>query len=415
MHGNDVGRLRGLAWTSRLSPATHMVAIGALLALAWGVVYATGGTHTAWPHLFYFPIVLAALALGLRSAVVAGVLATIASGPLMPLNTAGAGVDQSLENWLTRGAFFVAIGIFTGATIDSLRAGIQRSITEHIDRELESVIDPVPAVSAQMAARIREAITHRRFHPVYQPIYALDDGRLLAVEALTRFDGPPDQPPDVWFDQATRTGMEVELDLATAQAALDGADEHLPAGVALHVNVTPATLRDTRLLALLGAYPHHQLVIEITEHAVIDDYPRLAAACQRLRDNDIQIAVDDTGAGISSLRHVIKLAPEIIKLDISLTRNVRDDPIQHALAHAITRFTSEIDALLVVEGIEEQPDLTAWSKLGAHAAQGYYLARPGPLPASDHCPLIPGPRALDRRAGTDRRHPLNVTPQDAGA
>lgn len=413
MHGNDLGRLYGLVWTSRLSPATHMVVIGVLLALAWVVVYATGGTHTAWPHLFYFPIVLAALALGLRSAVVVGALATIASGPLMPLDTAGAGIDQSLENWLARGAFFLAIGAFTGATIDSLRARMQRSITEHIGRELESAIDPAPVVNSRMATRISETVADRGFRPVYQPIYALDDGRLLAVEALTRFDSPPDQPPNVWFDQATHAGMEVELDLATAQAALDGAAEQLPAEVALHVNVTPATLRDTRLLDLLAAYRHRQLVIEITEHAVIDDYPRMATACQRLRDNGIKIAVDDTGAGISSLRHVIKLAPEIIKLDISLTRNVRDDPIQHALAQAITRFTSEIDALLLVEGIEEQHDLTAWTKLGAHAAQGYYLARPGPLPASDHCRRIVGSRTHTGRTGNGSRSHRNTSPSRA--
>ena len=380
-----------------------MVAVGLLLGLAWTVVYVTGGTHTAWPHLFYFPIVLAGVSLGLRSAGVVGVLATIASGPLMPLDTAGTGIDQDLGNWLIRGAFFIAVGVFTGATIDSLRTSVHRSITDHINRELESAIDPVPAVDSQMAARISETISARAFHPVYQPIYALDDGRLLAVEALTRFDGPPDQPPDVWFDQATRAGMEVELDLAAARAALDGADERLPIEVALHINVVPATLRDLRLPALLAGYPDRRVVIEITEHAVVDDYPRLAAACQRLRDNGIQIAVDDTGAGISSLRHVIKLAPEVIKLDISLTRNVHNDPIQHALAGAITRFALEIDALLVVEGIEEQSDLNAWTKLGAHAAQGYLLTRPGPLPAPDRCPLIPGSRTHAGHTGTRSR------------
>jgi EAL domain-containing protein (putative c-di-GMP-specific phosphodiesterase class I) len=388
MYGNDLQQPRGLSWTTRMSPAGHIVAIGALLVLAWLVVYTTGGTRTAWPHLFYFPIVLAAVSLGPRSGATTGVLATIACGPLMPLD-AGAQISQSPANWVTRGAFFVGIAIFAGVAIDSLRGSLQRSVDDHFQHEFELATAPVPVASSDVAKRLRLAISERSFHPVYQPIYSLEDGRLLAVEALTRFDGPPDQPPDVWFDQAARAGMETELDLVTTQAALDGADAQLPAELALHLNVTPATLRDTRLLALLTSYvPHRQIVVEITEHAVIDDYQRLEMPCQRLRHHGIKIAVDDAGAGISSLRHVIKLAPEVIKLDISLTRDVRKSPIQHALARALATFASEIDALLVVEGIEEQSDLTAWTKLGAHAAQGYYLARPGPLPAPSRCPSI---------------------------
>ena len=356
MYGHDIQQPRRLNWTTRLSPVGHIVAVVVFLVLAWLVVYATGGVGTVWPHVFYLPVVLAAVWLGRRRAVV------------------------------------------TGVAVDSTRASLQRSMDDHVQHELELATVPVPVASSDMAARVRLAITERRFHPVYQPIYSLEDGRLLAVEALTRFDGPPDQPPDLWFDQATRAGMETELDLVTVQAALDGADaQQLPAEVALHLNVTPATLRDTRLLALLSSYvPQRQIVVEITEHAVVGDYQRLELPCRRLRHAGIRIAVDDTGAGISSLRHVVKLAPEVIKLDMSLSRNVQDDPIQRALANALVRFSSEIGAQLVVEGIEEQDDLTAWTMIGAHAAQGYYLARPGPLPAPDRCPDI-----SDSEASTD--------------
>ncbi len=289
MRSDELNRLRGLDWTAHLSPATHLAIVALLLGAAWAGVYASGGSRTAWPHLFYFPIVLAAVALGLRSAVVVGVVATVVCGPLMPLDT-DIGLAQSLDNWLARGGFFVAVGVFSGATIDSLRTSMRRSVDAHLRREFEAATAPTATPSPDDAARIRRTITDRRFHPVYQPIYALDDGRLLAVEALTRFDGPPQQTPDVWFDQATQLGLETELDLATARAALDGAEQQLPVEVALHLNITPATLRDTRLLELLTAYPYRRIVIEITEHAVIHDYVRLESACRRLRDHGIKIA-----------------------------------------------------------------------------------------------------------------------------
>jgi EAL domain-containing protein (putative c-di-GMP-specific phosphodiesterase class I) len=232
-------------------------------------------------------------------------------------------------------------------------------------------------------------LDERAFHTVFQPIYSLTDGRLVAVEALTRFDAEPYRPPDVWFNEAAHVGMSLALDLAVIEMAL-GAAEHLPEEVALHLNVEPPTLADHRLLELLAtAGTHRRVVIEVTEHAVIEDYRRLELARDQLRERGIQFAVDDTGAGFSSLRHIVRLSPDMIKIDRSLVHNLRQSPLQEAMASALVQFALDTGTVLVAEGIEDHTDLAAWQKLGAHTAQGYHLARPGPLPAAPTCKAIP--------------------------
>jgi EAL domain-containing protein (putative c-di-GMP-specific phosphodiesterase class I) len=365
-------------WVARLPVSANVAAAAVLLAVAWLVVHTAGGSRTAWPHVFYFAIVFAALAFGPFGGLVAGVVASILCGPLMPLDTA-TGTAQALENWLARAGFFVGIGWVAGAAIDSVRHSLDRDLAEHVKQELDLAVVSVPAADGVTASRVREVLTDRCFRPVFQPIYALDSGRLVAVEALTRFDTEPVRPPNAWFDEAERAGMAVALDLAVIEVALDAARE-LPRDVALHVNVTPPTLRDPRLPELLAAHRGRQFVVEITEHAVIEDYHRSKAARESLRAQGIQLAVDDAGAGFASLRHIVWLAPEIIKLDMSLTQHVRDDRVRHALAEALVGFATQTGSRLIAEGIEDHADLLAWRRLGAHAVQGHLLARPGPLP-----------------------------------
>lgn len=90
--------------------------------------------------------------------------------------------------------------------------------------------------------------------------------------------------------------------------------------------------------------------------------------------------MDDAGAGFASLRHIVRLAPEIIKLDPSLTQDIRFDPVRQAPANSLLTFARQTRSEVIVEGIEQSSDLFAWRNLGADGAQGYLLVRPGPLP-----------------------------------
>lgn len=360
-----------------------------LLALAWGASYLAGGSHTAFPHLFYVPILLAAITMGRRGGALAGLVAALLSGPLLPFDVAEA-VMQAPLNWIGRGVFFVLIGTATGAGVQAIRDRYE----DAIERTLYAELGVSATGYGQMrtsaraerpgsltAGEVRRMLDARAFHPVFQPIHRLDDGRIVGVEALTRFHGEPYRPPDVWFTRAAALGIGVELELAAADAALTAADQALREGLALSINVSPETLVDPRLVELIASHERRDLVLEVTERAVVDDYHDIDVAMARLRELGARLAVDDAGAGFSSLRHIVRLSPEIIKLDLSLTQGLGADPVRTALADCLVDFAQRTATVLVAEGIEHETDLRVWKELGAHAAQGYLLGRPGPLGA----------------------------------
>ncbi len=258
---------------------------------------------------------------------------------------------------------------------------------------------------------IREILDDRRFHVVFQPIHSLDDGRTYALEALTRFDDRPHRPPHVWFQQAAAVGLGADLELAAIRMALEDAAS-VPDDIAISVNVAPATINDERLQDVLDRYPHKTVILEVTEHAIVEDYESIMVSLQRLRSPRVRLAVDDTGAGVSSLRHIIELTPDVIKLDRSLTQDVLADPVRQALASSLVHFAHRIDAQLIAEKVETSSDLAGWQDLGAHAAQGNLLSPPSSLPAPTTCEkVIPRPRAFGATPTHDE--PRHVEPRRA--
>lgn len=385
--GKLLRRVRGMPrWVS-------VVGIVLLLAACWSIVHAAGGTRTAWPHVFYVPIVLASLPFGVAGGIAAAVAATLLCGPLMPLDV-DAGQSQDLVNWLTRGGFFVAIGSISGTSMWSLRRGYRTMVTEHILEDIERAEDDRPAQQAPSGDwfdDVARAVGGGVMHMVGQPIYSLEDGRLVIVEALARFDTNPAIPPNHWFAAAARFGLGVELEFAAVRAALTlGSD--LPDGVTLSVNASPALVAHPPLLDLFDDHRGLPLMIEVTEHAIVDDYPLLEASLDRVRERGVLVAVDDAGAGFASLSHIVRLRPDVIKIDIGLSQHVETDPFRRALADALCRFGNDTDTQVVVEGIESRDDLRQWQRIGADAAQGYLLARPGPLPFGTQSDVI-RPRA----------------------
>jgi EAL domain-containing protein (putative c-di-GMP-specific phosphodiesterase class I) len=121
-------------------------------------------------------------------------------------------------------------------------------------------------------------------------------------------------------------------------------------------------------------------VIEVTEHAPIGDYKRLNAAVNRLRALGVRFAVDDAGAGFASLRHILRLAPDFIKLDRTLIEGIESDRSRQALAAGLISFADKIDATIIAEGIERSAQVEALEELGVGYGQGFFIARPGPLP-----------------------------------
>jgi EAL domain-containing protein (putative c-di-GMP-specific phosphodiesterase class I) len=116
--------------------------------------------------------------------------------------------------------------------------------------------------------------------------------------------------------------------------------------------------------------------VELTEHTAVEDYDALDAALRPLREDGLRIAVDDAGAGYATFRHILRLAPDVIKLDRSLISGIDVDPARRALAGAVVAFAGEVRATVVAEGIEQSAELTVVLDLGVDAGQGYLFSRP---------------------------------------
>ena len=226
-------------------------------------------------------------------------------------------------------------------------------------------------------SRIRSILDRDDLDVEFQPVFDLRDCQIVSLEALTRFWVDPQRSPSVWFAEAAEVGLGAELELAAIRTALRRLDD-FPADVTLAINVSPTTAIDRRFSELLVDVAG-RLVIEITEHAQVDDYEALLAALAPLREAGAQLAIDDVGAGFANLRHILRLAPDIVKLDLSLTKEIARDPARKALATSLVNFAEGVGASIVAEGISSDDDLKSLRALGVDYGQGFYLARPSAL------------------------------------
>lgn len=245
---------------------------------------------------------------------------------------------------------------------------------------------------------------------VYQPIYRLEDNKVVGVEALSRFPDHEHRGPAEWFAEAADFGLGSALELAAVRAALRNLNQ-LPDDVYLAINVSPELVVSGRLSKLLEGIPPRRIVLEVTEHEIIKDLAFFQRALAPLRSR-MRIAVDDAGAGYSGLRHILDVQPDIIKLDMSLTRNIDKDPARHALATALISFSRKIGSQIVAEGVETAGELQTLQDLGAHCAQGYYLQRPKPIAALSQFLVA---RRLECEASPSRNSPAQITKRAASS
>jgi diguanylate cyclase (GGDEF)-like protein len=240
------------------------------------------------------------------------------------------------------------------------------------------VYDPAHVVALSLHEQRREVETmlasQAPFAPAFQPVMELATGRVAGYEALARFAAPFERPPQLWFAQAHRCGLGAVLEARALEVALAAAER--PAGTFLALNVSPAAL----LSAEVGAALPQELdgiVIELTEHEVFDEDGALELALTALRARGARIALDDAGAGYAGLQQLIRIRPDIVKVDRSLVAGIHADPSKLALLEALAYFATTTGAAVCAEGIEELAELRALAGLDVTYAQGYALARPG--------------------------------------
>lgn len=223
--------------------------------------------------------------------------------------------------------------------------------------------------------RIWDAIEHSQPSIVFQPVYDLTQQRITGAECLARFQCTPSRTPDAWFAEAAAVGMGSELEASAVQSALRCL-QNLPESFYLAINASPDFILSDALAPVLEHIDLKRIVLEITEHARVKDYDALALALAPMRSAGLRVAIDDAGAGYSSMRHILNIEPELVKLDISLTRGIDADPKRRALASALIAFAREIGIAIVAEGVETEAELQTLLSLGVTSVQGYLLGRP---------------------------------------
>jgi PAS domain S-box-containing protein len=245
--------------------------------------------------------------------------------------------------------------------------GVRRA-TERSTRELPRL--------THVRRLTQQVIDERLIRPALQPIIDLIDGSCSGAEALSRFPGD-DRPPNAWFADAHEVHLGVELELAALDAALGALGELSPKAY-LSFNASPSLVLDTRLAECIARsrVPLDRLVLEITEHTSIEHYTAVIEQLAPLRQRGLRIAVDDTGAGFASFRHVLQLKPDVIKLDRSLIEDIATDSARRALITSIVLLALELGAHVTAEGVEKPEELEVIRSLGADSAQGYLLGRP---------------------------------------
>jgi EAL domain-containing protein (putative c-di-GMP-specific phosphodiesterase class I) len=262
-------------------------------------------------------------------------------------------------------------------TLNERDVGLMRVFADlagkQIDRDLAA-----RSHNHDMEDRIKSVLNGNGLTSVYQPIYQLKQNKIVGFESLSRFSPTPIRTPDVWFEEAGKVGLGVSLEAKAIEVALHGFNS-LPDDVYLSVNVSPEAILSATIENILSSAPLDRIVLEITEHISTTRYHDIEAIIRPLRDKGLRIAVDDAGAGYASFRHILNLAPDLIKLDLSLTRNIDTDRSRRALAAALIRFSEETDSTIIAEGVETVAELEVLRELGVNKAQGYLLGRPMPL------------------------------------
>ncbi|WP_353188795.1 bifunctional diguanylate cyclase/phosphodiesterase [Pseudomonas sp.] len=250
--------------------------------------------------------------------------------------------------------------------------------------------------TTEQLSALSSILTQSGLHSLFQPIICLSERRILGYEALTR--GPSNSPlhsPIALFAVARQAGRLSELEIACRQSACRRFNEQQLPGK-LFLNVSPESLleaahqpgRTLQLLQDLGIAPS-QVVIELTEQTPIDDFQLLQTALHHYRAMGFSIALDDLGAGYSSLRLWSELRPDYVKIDRHFIDGIHQDALKREFVGSILQIAKASRAQVIAEGIELPEELAVLTEMGVDLVQGYLLGRPQEHPSRDARALMP--------------------------
>jgi EAL domain-containing protein (putative c-di-GMP-specific phosphodiesterase class I) len=230
---------------------------------------------------------------------------------------------------------------------------------------------------------------------VYQPVVDIVARRVVGFEALTRVDTGHFENIESLFKAADTDDALWSLERLCRRKALEAVPA-LDADQLLFLNIEPDSAHDPHLsgpqfldgLAAAGLSPG-QIVLELTEHSAVRDFPALRRTLEEFRKLGFRLAMDDVGSGYAGLKAIAEIAPDFIKADMHLVRGLHASSIKRELIDTMQRFSQSTGITLVAEGVETIEELKALAAVGVRCAQGFLFARPGspaPLPDWDMLP-----------------------------
>jgi EAL domain-containing protein (putative c-di-GMP-specific phosphodiesterase class I)/signal transduction histidine kinase len=237
----------------------------------------------------------------------------------------------------------------------------------------------------------------------FQPIVRASDRSIFGYEALLRSDEPSLPGPGHVLDAAERLGQLSRLGRAVRAKAAQSF-RGLKDGPLLFLNLHPRDLEEAELLDGSSALTSlaHRVVLEVTERSSVGDIENIREKARRLRAQGFRIAVDDLGAGYAGLASFALLEPEIVKLDMTLVRDIDSNPVKQKLVGSMTQLSRDLGLEIVAEGVETAAERDVLQSLGCDLFQGYLFARPGrPFPVPQWGPETP--------IGTSRADPEPVS------
>lgn len=241
------------------------------------------------------------------------------------------------------------------------------------------LLDENDALNAVMTKKIKSVLGSRLLLTAFQPIYELPAGRVVGVEALTRFVSSDEADTDTWFREAEAVGLGPELEIAALQCAVSAA-QGVPSRLFVAFNLGPATFTVTGVQDLLqdSGLAMDRIVIELRGRADDEQWNRVIRSVKPLRQCGLRIAVDGSGAGFAPAERILTLRPDIIKLDRTFIDGILEGADQDE--PAVIGLAREVGAVLAAEGIETETELAAVTDAGLTAGQGYLLGRPSVHP-----------------------------------
>ncbi|MGA9747139.1 MAG: EAL domain-containing protein [Nocardioides sp.] len=235
--------------------------------------------------------------------------------------------------------------------------------------------EPAGSTLTPLEAAVELARRPHNLRLVAQPLVDTTTGGVAGFELLARFPRAWGVLPHDVFEAAEAHGLSPALSCAVLERAAALRDE-LPPRTFLTVNCSPADLVDPTVRALVERLDLTRMFVELTESAWPTDADAVLDAVSAIRRRGGRIAADDVGAGYSGLLQLIRLRPDMVKIDREIVRRIDIDPAAASLVTLLGELAGRLDAWIVIEGVETEAQLATAVRLGVPLVQGYYFSLP---------------------------------------